>query len=114
MRTKNTIWKSTVVLLFIITSQILMIQNVQNEQRALTIVKKNAAVRGQSNDYLNNACISEAYTDVLPGATLVYLQQKCNGIDLDKLVQVSAFKNETLISYSYRRLDLNAVSMRLL
>jgi hypothetical protein len=106
MRTKNTFCKSTVVVLFIITSQTLM---VQKQQRPLAIVQKNADAIGQFNDDLNNACVSDSYTDVLSDAALVYVQQTYKGINPYKSMQGLAFKNETLASFAGRRPDLNAV-----
>jgi hypothetical protein len=106
MTKKNTIWKSTIAILCVITSQTLMAQNVQNQQ-ALELVRKNAAAIGLTDQNIINSRVSDTYVDVLSGATLVYLQQTYLGIDVDKSLQVLAFKNGSLASSSGKRIELN-------
>ena len=107
MTKKNTIL-TTVAILCVITSQTLMAQNVQNQQ-ALDLVKKNAAAAGLTNQNIIDSRVSDTYLDALSGATLVYLQQTYKGIDVDKSLQVLAFKSGSLVSSSGKRIELNSI-----
>ncbi|HEX5154629.1 MAG TPA: M36 family metallopeptidase [Parafilimonas sp.] len=110
MRNKYTIWKSTIAILFVVMSQTLMAQNAQNEQSALTLLKKNAAALGLTDQKIINSRVSDTYVDVLSGATLVYLQQTYMGIDIDKSVQVFAFKNGSLVSSAGKRVEMSGIT----
>lgn len=107
MTRKVTLLKTAVALLCAIATQTLFAQDVQETQKALSLVKKNAAAIGLTDNNIINSRISDAYTDVLSGATLVYLQQTYMGYDVDKSLQVLAFKNGALASAAGKRLTID-------
>jgi hypothetical protein len=86
---------------------VIIAQNAQDNQKALALVKKNSAAIGLTKDNIANSRITDAYTDALSGATIVYLQQTYMGIDVDRTVQVLSFKNESLVSSSGKRIEIN-------
>jgi hypothetical protein len=110
MRKKNTLL--AIAILFVFTSQITKAQNAQDNQNALNLVKKNAAAIGLSNDNIINSRVSDTYTDAVSGATLVYLQQTYKGVDVDRTLQVLAFKNGSLISAAGERLAIKSPGSR--
>ncbi len=108
MKTKPTLFKLAIAFCCAIVFQTTLVaQDLQENQKALALVKKNAAAIGLSNDDVANSRISSTYDDALSGTTLVYLQQTYKGIDVDKTIQVLAFKNGQLVSSSGSRIDLS-------
>ena len=63
-----------------------------------------------SKPNLLDSRVADTYVDALSGNTLVYLQQTYLGIDVDKIIQVLAFKNGKLVSSAGKRLDLSLVN----
>src|SRR3954471_13201147 len=106
MITKPTLFRLVIAFFFAIASQRIIAQDLQNNQKALALVKKNATAIGLSNDDVINSRISSTYDDASSGATFVYLQQTYMGIDVDKSIQVLAFKNGLLASSTGTRIDL--------
>jgi Zn-dependent metalloprotease len=98
MTKKITILKLVAALAIAFISHTTMAQDFKNAEKALTLVKNNASALGLSEDNLLNSRVSDTYVDALTGNTLVYLQQTYAGIDVDKVVQVLAFKNGKLVS----------------
>src|SRR3954454_7772127 len=111
MKRTSTLFKLAIVFFFAITSQTIIAQDLQNTQKALALVKKNATAIGLSNDDIIDSRISSTYDDASSGATLVYLQQTYMGIDVDKSIQVLAFKNGSLASSTGTRIDLKRSAM---
>src|SRR3954452_21764692 len=107
MKMKPTLFKLASVFFFASMFQTLIAQDLQNSQKALALVRRNAAAIGLSSDDVANSRISSTYDDALSGTTLVYLQQTYKGIDVDKTIKVLAFKNGTLVSASGSRIDLS-------
>ena len=110
MRKKITPLKLIVTFPFAFVCQTIMAQDVQDIQKALSLVKNNAAAIGLSQQNILDSRISDTYVDALSGNTLVYLQQTYMGIDVDKVIQVLAFKNGTLVSGAGKRIDLSLVT----
>ncbi|CAN5683594.1 hypothetical protein BH10BAC2_BH10BAC2_03560 [soil metagenome] len=96
MKTTNS--KLAAIFCFIMVQTGLFAQHTDDVQKALSLVQKNAAIIGLSADNIFNSRISDTYEDVLSGSTLVYLQQTYIGYDVDKSIQVFAFKNGILVS----------------
>jgi extracellular elastinolytic metalloproteinase len=108
MKTRPTLFKLAIAFCCAIVFQtVIVAQDIQESQKAMALVKKNAAAIGLSNDDITNSRISSTYDDALSGTTLVYLQQTYKGIDVDKTIKVLAFKNGTLVSSSGSRIDLS-------
>jgi len=107
MKKKPTLFKLTVAFFFALISQTIIAQQVQDNQKALALVKKNAAAIGLSDDNIANCRIANTYVDAVSGATFVYLQQTFMGIDVDKSIQVLAFKNGSLVSSTGKRIDMS-------
>ncbi|HLL41641.1 MAG TPA: M36 family metallopeptidase, partial [Segetibacter sp.] len=110
MTKKITILKLVAALAIAFISHTTMAQDFKNAEKALTLVKNNAAALGLSEDNLLNSRVSDTYVDALTGNTLVYLQQTYAGIDVDKVVQVLAFKNGKLVSGAGKRIDLSLLA----
>ena len=110
MRKIITPLKLVVTFVFTFVCQTMMAQGVQDTQKALSLVKSNAAAIGLSQQNILDSRISDTYVDALSGNTLVYLQQTYMGIDVDKVIQVLAFKNGTLVSGTGKRIDLSLVN----
>lgn len=104
MRKKFTILKLGVALLFMLASQATPAQDLKD--KALSLVKSNAAAVGLSDDNVLNSRVSDAYQDALTGSIFVYLQQTYMGIDVDKSIQVLVFKNGRLVSAAGKRIDI--------
>jgi uncharacterized repeat protein (TIGR01451 family) len=79
-------------------------QNIDT-QNALSLVQKNSTKIGLSETDIQNSRVSDTYLDALSGATLVYLQQTYQGIDVDKSIKVMGFKNGNLVSASGNRIS---------
>src|SRR3954447_21949902 len=106
MKRTSTLFRLAIAFVFAITSQAIIAQDLQNNQKALALVKKNATAIGLSNDDLVNSRISSTYDDASSGATFVYLQQTYKGIDVHKSVKVLAFKNGVLVSSTGTRIGI--------
>ncbi len=98
--------KLIAILTFAVMSQTALAQDVQENQKALSLIKNNAAAIGLSPQDIADSRITDTYVDALTGNTLVYVQQTYQGIDVDKMIQVLAFKNGKLVSVSGKRFDL--------
>ena len=107
MKLNTTYLRLTAAFIFTVTSSIIFAQNVQDNQNALTLVKKNAAALGLSDNNILNSRVADTYIDAISGATLVYLQQTYMGYDVDKSLLVLAFKNGSLVSSSGKRIEIN-------
>lgn len=107
MTRQITILKLIAALAIAFISPSMMAQDVQNAERALSLVKSNAAALGLSDENVLNSRVSDTYVDALTGNTVVYLQQTYTSIDVDKVVQVLAFKNGKLVSGAGKRIDLS-------
>ncbi len=81
-------------------------QDLSKSPGTLQLVKRNAVALGLTEVDIKNSQITDAYVDALTGNTLVYLQQTHQGIKIDKVIQVLAFKNGTLVSRAGERIDL--------
>ncbi len=107
MKKKSTFFKLTIAFFFALISQTIIAQDAQDNQKAMSLVKKNAAAIGLSAGSIDNSRISSAYDDASSGATMVYLQQTYKGIDVDKSILVLAFKNGSLVSSAGSRIDVS-------
>ncbi|WP_018611675.1 M36 family metallopeptidase [Segetibacter koreensis] len=105
MTKRITILIATLAVAFI--SQTTTAQDLQKVEKAMSLVKSNAAALGLSDENVLNSRVSDTYVDALTGNTLVYLQQTYKGIDVDKVVQVLAFKNGKVVSGTGKRIDLS-------
>src|SRR4051794_36995422 len=103
------ILKLIAVFAVVFVSQFIEAQDIQKTEKALSLVKNNATRLELSDDNILNSRVSDTYVDALTGNTLVYLQQTYKGIDVDKLVQVLAFKNGKLVSGTGKRIDLSLI-----
>ena len=72
-------------------------QNQISPPVAEALIQKNSAAIGLSRTDLPNTRISNAYHDQ-SGATLIYLQQTFQGIDIDNTIKVLAFKADRPVS----------------
>jgi len=114
MKKTPTLFRLAIVFMFIIfISGAITAQDVQDSQKALALVKKNAAAIGLSDNNIANSRVANTYVDELSGATLVYLQQTYKGIDVDKAIQVLAFKNGVLVSSAGSRINVERSAIAL-
>lgn len=67
-------------------------------EEAEGLIQKNAAAIGLSSVDMMNTRITDTYYDQLSGATLIYLQQTINDIEVYNSIQTLAFKNDKLVS----------------
>ncbi len=69
-----------------------------SDQAAFSLIKKNAAALNLTKNDILNSRISTAYVDKISGASLVYVQQTYQGVDVFNSIQTYAFKNSKLVS----------------
>ncbi|MEO8764657.1 MAG: M36 family metallopeptidase [Ginsengibacter sp.] len=111
MRKLYSFLKFIVAFTVTLVSQTIIAQDVQETQKALSLVQSNATAIGLSQQEIADSRISDTYVDALSGNTLVYLQQTYQGIDVDKIIQVLAFKNGKLVSGSGKRFEVNILKL---
>ena len=107
---QSTPLKLLVSLVFAFISHAIPAQDIQDAQKALSLIKNNAAAIGLTQQNIIDSRVSDTYIDALSGNTMVYLQQTYMGIDVDKVIQVLAFKNGKLVSGAGKRIDLSLVN----
>ncbi|MBV9963472.1 MAG: M36 family metallopeptidase [Parafilimonas sp.] len=77
----------------------LMAQSVVDVGHTKSLIEKNAAALGLSNEDLSNYRISDAYFDESTGLTMVYLQQTYKGVDVYNAITPVAFKNDKISAF---------------
>ncbi|MFS8083318.1 MAG: M36 family metallopeptidase, partial [Ginsengibacter sp.] len=71
-----------------------------NSREVQDLLKLNRSAVSLSDDDINNSIISNAYSDKVANARLVYLQQAIMGVPVYNSIKVLAFKNNGLVSGS--------------
>lgn len=104
MRKKPTHLKTVLALVSFACFANAMFAQKVDPKAAMDLIRKNASVIGLSRSDLLNSRISDAYTDKVSGATMVYLQQTYKGVDVFNSIQSLAFKGDKVVSLAGGRI----------